>query len=243
MAAKKPLGLITFDIDDTLYATSDFVRIARENSLKAMVAAGLNIDMKTLRDELNEVIAEFTSNDEHHFDRLLWRLPASALNGVNPAILVGAGVAAYHDAVHNNLQPYEDVLEAVRRLKEQNYRLGIISQGITVKQAVKLVRLRVLPYLDRQAIFISDQTGISKANPKLYSSAAQRVNVDCAQCMHIGDRPDRDIDPANAAGWVTILNRRSGRYHERPGATPPAHTIHNFWDLLELLERDYMPAA
>jgi FMN phosphatase YigB (HAD superfamily) len=60
--------------------------------------------------------------------------------------------------------------------------------------------------------------------------------------MHIGDRPDRDIDPANRAGWITVLNRRSGRYHERPGQTPPAYTIHNFWDLLEIIERDFEPA-
>jgi len=56
-----------------------------------------------------------------------------------------------------------------------------------------------------------------------------------------GDRPDRDIDPANEAGWITVLNRRSGRYHERPGVTPPKYTIHNFYDLLEIVKRDFVP--
>ena len=60
--------------------------------------------------------------------------------------------------------------------------------------------------------------------------------------MSFFPRPDRDIDPANKAGWLSVLNRRSGRYHERPGVTPPAYVIHIFGDLLEIIERDFKPA-
>ena len=74
-------------------------------------------------------------------------------------------------------------------------------------------------------------------------SAAEVLGVKPAHCMHIGDRPDRDIDPANQAGWLTVLNRRTGRYHERPGQTPPAHVIHNFWDLIEIFDKSYEPAV
>jgi len=238
----KPLSLITFDVDDTLYATSDFVRMARENSVKAMIATGLKADFTLAMNELTEVVQEFTSNDERHFDRLLVRLPKECLDGINPAILIAAGVAAYHDTVFNHLAAYEDVLEGVKRLKEKGYRMGAISQGYTVKQAEKLVRLRILPCLDKHAIFLSDQMGMSKSNPKYYQRAAALLNLPPQQCMHVGDRPDRDIDPANESGWITVLNRRSGRYHERPGATPPAFTIHNFWDLTELIEKHFVPA-
>lgn len=242
MPGTKPLSLITFDVDDTLFATSEFVRLARANSLKAMIATGLKVDFDLAMNELTEVVQEFTSNDERHFDRLLVRLPTACLDGINPAILIAAGVAAYHDTVHNHLAPYEDVLECVKRLHERGFRMGALSQGYTVKQAEKLVRLRILPYLDKHAIFLSDQMGMSKANRKYYQRAAELLGLAPEQCMHVGDRPDRDIDPANEAGWVTVLNRRSGRYHERPGATPPAYTIHNFWDLGELIEKEFVPA-
>ena len=36
---KHPLSLITFDIDDTLYASTDFARLARENAMTAMINA------------------------------------------------------------------------------------------------------------------------------------------------------------------------------------------------------------
>jgi putative hydrolase of the HAD superfamily len=242
MPGPKPLGLITFDVDDTLYATSDFVRIARENSLKAMLEAGLDLPLDRVRTELEEVVQEFTSNDEHHYDRLLQRVPAEALNGINPAILIAAGVAAYRDTVVRELVPYEDVQEGIRKLHERGYRLGVASHGLTVKQAEKLVRLRILGFLDKRALFFSEQMGMSKSNPKFFLRAAALVGARPEQCLHVGDRPDRDIDPANEAGWLTVLNRRSGRYHERSGATPPAFTVHNFWDLLELVEREFTPA-
>lgn len=239
MAGKRPLSLITLDIDDTLYSSTDFARLARENAVKAMIQAGLKAEFKTAAAELDEVVGEFSSNDERHFDRLLQRLPPGALDGINPAILVAQGVVAYHETVHDRLMPYEDAQEALKRLHAQGFRLGVVSQGHTIKQAVKLVRLRILPYLDKNAIFFSDQVGMSKSNPKFFQHAAERLGVQAKECMHVGDRPDRDIDPANKAGWLTVLNRRTGRYHERPGETPPAYVIHNFWDLIEIVEREF----
>jgi len=242
MAGKRPLSLITLDIDDTIYSSTDFARLARENALKALIAVGLKIDLKSAQSEMDEVVSEFTSNDPNHLDRLLQRLPKATLDGINPAILVAAGVVAYRDTVHNSLKAYEDAIEAMKRLQAAGYRLGIVSQGVTIKQAEKLVRLRILPYLDKRAIFFSDQIATSKSNPKFFIRAAESVGAQPARCMHVGDRPDRDIDPANSAGWITVLNRRTGRYHERPGTTPPSYVIHNFWDLIEVLDKDFMPA-
>jgi len=241
MAGKRLVSLITFDIDDTLYSSSDFAHTARENAIKAMIAAGLKTDVKTALDELDEVVGEFSSNDEHHFDRLLQRLPAECLDGINPAILVATGVVAYRDTVHDGLILYEDAQECLRRLQAQRYHLGVVSQGWTVKQAEKLVRLKILPFLDRRAIFFSDQLGTSKGNSKFYTRVAKSFNVAPGQCVHVGDRPDRDIDPANEAGWITVLNCRSGRYHQRGSITPPAYTVHNFWDFLEIADRDFQP--
>src|SRR5205085_7117839 len=99
MSSKHPLALITFDIDDTLYASTDFARMARENALKAMIDAGLNVTLEQAAAELDEVVSEFSSNDEHHFDRLLKRIPNACLCGFNPAILVAIGVAEYHDTI------------------------------------------------------------------------------------------------------------------------------------------------
>ncbi len=239
MGGLKRVRAIFFDIDDTLYSTTEFVRKARANALRAMMASGLRADMETLAAELEEVVREFTSNDEHHLDRLLLRLPAEARGGANPAVLVAAGMVAYHDTVRQDLRPYEDALEVLRILSARGMCLGVISSGIAVKQAEKLVRLGVLPYLSPEAVLIGEQIGMSKTNPRLYIKAAESLGFKPAECMHVGDRPDTDIDPANEAGMITVLHARGGPYHSRQGRTSPAYTIHNFWDLLDILKRDF----
>ena len=68
------LDAVFFDIDDTLFPTSEFAKRARWNAVKAMVAAGLNASEKDVYAELSEVISEFTSNYGQHFDHLMKRL-------------------------------------------------------------------------------------------------------------------------------------------------------------------------
>src|SRR5262245_17354782 len=92
MAVNRKLRAIFFDIDDTLFSTSEFADKARRAAIDAMIAHGLLGEREAVVRELNEVVAEFTSNYEHHLDKLLLRLPQEALNGRNPAIFVAAGV-------------------------------------------------------------------------------------------------------------------------------------------------------
>ena len=91
------LRAVLFDVDDTLFSTTAFARKARANAVRAMVEAGLGLPEEVVARELDEVIAEFSSNYDHHFDKLLQRLRPSALAQLNPALVVAAGVVAYHD--------------------------------------------------------------------------------------------------------------------------------------------------
>jgi len=235
----RTLKAIFFDIDDTLYSTYEFSEMARENSIKAMTRAGLAMSKEQVRAELDEIIAEFSSNYEHHFDKLLLRIPKRYYKGVNPAVLVSAAIVAYHDTKFRHLNAYEDALEVLKLLYNTDLILGVITAGLTIKQAEKLVRLKVLPYLSPNAIFISDQIGISKPNVKLYQRACSDLNLKPTECMYIGDNPITDIDPPGQIGMITIRNRRSGRYLDVEGKFQPDYEIHNFWDLLDILREDF----
>jgi putative hydrolase of the HAD superfamily len=233
------LKAIFFDIDDTLFSTSDFARRARENSMEAMIRSGLKIDREVLLRELQEVISEFSSNYEHHFNKLLLRIPRSSYDGVNPAILIAAGVVAYHETKFRELAPYNDALEVLKVLARTSLIRGVITAGLEVKQAEKLIRLKVYDYLTPNAIFISDQIGISKPNVKLYQRACSDLGLRPSEAMYIGDNPTHDIDPPNEIGMITVRNRRSGKYLDHEGKTAPRHEIQNFWDLLRILEDVY----
>jgi putative hydrolase of the HAD superfamily len=233
------LRAIFFDIDDTLYSTSEFSEIARSNAIDAMIEAGLGLPREQLLVELDEVIREFSSNYEHHFDKLLLRIPKRFYKGVNTAILVAAGVIAYHETKVRQLAPYEDAFEVLRLLSKTNLILGIITEGLEVKQAEKLLRMRITPFLSPSGIFISDQLGISKPNPKLYQRACSDLNIKPSETMYVGDNPRYDIDPPNALGMITVRMRRGGKYQNEQGETKPAREVQNYWDLLDWLKQDF----
>ncbi|MGA1842240.1 MAG: HAD-IA family hydrolase [bacterium] len=233
------LKAIFFDIDDTLFSTSEFAKAARLNSVYAMIRAGLKCNVNECIQELKEVTEEFGSNYEHHYDRLLLRLPKESYKDINPAIIVAAGVVAYHQTKNSSLRPYDDVVETLRILSKTELILGIITAGLKIKQAEKLVRLDLLKYLDPRAIFITDQIGIGKPNIKLYKNACDALKLDPKSCMYVGDNPISDVDPPNKLGMITVLNRRSGKYLTIVGKTQPKYTISDMWELLKIVKEDF----
>jgi putative hydrolase of the HAD superfamily len=230
---------IFFDIDDTLYSTSEFTDLARSHALDAMIQAGLGVEKEVLIEELDEVINEFSSNYEHHFEKLLVRIPRRFYRGVNPSVIVAAGVVAYHDTKMRRLAPYEDAIEVLRILSRTDLILGVITEGLEVKQAEKLVRMRINQYLSPNAIFISNQIGISKPNPKIYQRACSDLNLKPSETMYVGDNPLHDVDPPNQIGMLTVRMRRGGKYQQIEGTTQPHKEVQNFWDLLDYLRQEF----
>lgn len=237
------LDAIFFDIDDTLCATSGFALRARRNAVRAMLAAGLRADEEQVFDELLEVIAEFSSNYEHHYDKLLLRLPPECLEGVNPVMVVAAGVAAYHDTKFRELAPYPGATELLRDLSALRVRVGVVTHGWTMKQAEKLVRLGLARFLDHDSIFISDLIGIAKPNPKLWAVALRRHGLSPERAMYVGDHPVNDIAPPKSLGMRTVLARLRHRTSEEPAALPaaqePDHVIASYAELRGLLRERY----
>jgi putative hydrolase of the HAD superfamily len=235
----RPLDAIFFDIDDTLFSTTVFAEKARRAAIEAMIGAGLKADREDALRELIEVLSEFSSNYGNHFDKVVDRLPPEAVRNVNRAVIVAAGVVAYHETKWRELRVYDDVYEVLQWLAQKPVVRGIISAGITIKQAEKLLRLKILEFLTPQAIFFTDQVGFSKPNPKLYRRVLQRLQLQPGRCLYVGDNPTHDIDPCNQEGWTTVRVRRSGRYNDEVGKTTPDYEVADFFALREILVREF----
>jgi len=233
------LRAILFDVDDTLYSTTEFAELARSSGVREMIRLGLKMEHEEVMRELREVIAEFSSNYEYHFDKLLLRMSPETYAGVNPAILVAGAVIAYHETKARQLQPLPDVREALEKLSKTDLTLGVITMGPQVKQAEKILRLGLMEYLDPGAIFISDQIGIGKPNVKLFMKACRQLAIWPLEAMYVGDNPPNDIDPPNQLGMSTVLVRREGKYSGVQGVTEPDDTIGSFYELLDILRDKY----
>jgi len=232
------LRAVLFDIDDTLVATSSFAKIARRNAAAAMVEAGLDLPLEEVVRELDEVIAEFSSNYDHHFDKLIQRLDFD-LGDKNQALVVAAGVVAYHDTKFKELRPFEDVIPLLTDLRAAGIATGIITHGWTVKQAEKLIRLKLVEHFEPNAIFISDQIGISKPNPKLYLTALRTLGLEPGEVMYVGDSPAHDVAPAKALGMISVFSSRASRYEIEKTGVLPDHSVADFTELRKILESEY----
>ena len=235
------LRALFLDIDDTLYSTSEFAATARRAALDAMIRHGLRISLDEALLELAEVIAEFGSNYPFHYDRLLRRLPPESIPPGNPAILVAAAIGAYHDTKYRSLFPFRDVPDVLARLAaETDLKIGVITEGLEIKQAEKLVRLDLVKWIARDAIFISDQIGISKPNRKLYLRACSEADVRPEEAMYVGDHPENDVAPAKAIGMIAVRHRWQGGKHAREECrVAPDYEIHEFLELLPILRDDF----
>ncbi len=237
----RKLRALFLDIDDTLYSTSEFAATARRAAMDAMIRHGLRLRLDEAMSELMEVIGEFGSNYPYHYDRLLRRLPPEALPEGNPAILVAAAVGAYHDTKYRSLFPFRDVPDVLQRLREgTDLKLGIITEGLEIKQAEKLVRLGLTRWIHADAIFISDQIGVSKPNRKLYQRACRDVGVKPEEAMYVGDHPENDIAPSKALGMVAVRHRwQGGKHAAEQGSVAPDYEIRSFHELLQILRDEF----
>jgi len=239
MKASSRLKAVFFDIDDTLFSTTAFAKNARTNSVRRMIKTGLKMPVEEVVQELNEVIHEFSSNYDRHFDQLLKRIPDKAYEGINPAFLVASGVIGYHQTKLNELKPFPDAVKALRTLNKTPLLLGVITAGLTVKQAEKLLRLDLYRYFHPHAIFISEQIGISKPNQKLFQKACGTMSLSPSEPMYVGDDPVNDIYPANAAGMITVRIRKESKRSRLTGETPPDYEITHYRKLLTILKNDF----
>lgn len=113
-----------------------------------------------------------------------------------------AKIRAYH--VKNNLwsQRDEAALPVLQRLKEQGYRLGVISNS-DGQVALLLQRLSLAEHLD--FIVDSGRVGVEKPHPEIFRIALEQAKLQPSEAVYVGDIYSVDILGAARAGLKGIL--------------------------------------
>lgn len=237
---KRKLSAVFFDVDDTLYSSSEFSALARLNSVKSMINIGLRIELKECLVILKDIMNRKPSNYKYLFDDMLKEVGKKRYPGVDRSILVAAAVVAYHNAKNTSLKPYADVKEVLKILSETtSLCLGVLSSGLAIKQAEKVYRCGLHRFLNPDAIFFSESLGVDKPNRDFFRIPCTRLKIRPEEALYVGDRPNIDVEPAKALGMVAVLNQRSGKYLQLKSRTKPDFIIHDFWELLECLNRNF----
>ncbi len=109
---------------------------------------------------------------------------------------------------------YPDVEPCLRELAD-GHRLGIVAnQPSAVRDALE--RDGVARFFELWNV--SEDVGLEKPDPRLYARAVTAAGVPAERTVMVGDRLDRDVRPAHAAGMRTVWVLR-GEAPDRPTAS------------------------
>lgn len=115
---------------------------------------------------------------------------------------VGSAVVEVHRREHlwTWVEPGIDV--ALARLREAGYRLGVISNADGRIEA--LLRSRGLR--DHfEFVLDSEVVGVEKPDPRIFEAGVERMALDPAECLYVGDLYPVDVVGARGAGLQAVL--------------------------------------
>ena len=165
---------VFFDIDDTLVDTSSFADLARHAAIESMCNNGLPLEPEEAYDLLKDIIKEKGSNYSKHFNIL-----TEEVLGKEDPLLVAIGMTTYHNVKFALLRPFPRTSAILIYLKSKGYKLGAITNGITIKQWEKLVRLNLYHFFD--IVITSEEVGVKKS-----IMIGNKLDVDCMGAVNAG---------------------------------------------------------
>ncbi|MBR6034120.1 MAG: HAD family hydrolase [Clostridia bacterium] len=116
--------------------------------------------------------------------------------------------AIYLKSFEDNWCLFDDVYDVIKRLYEQGYVLGVISNGDLEQQTDKLRRTGILKFFE--IVTTSSEYEYSKPDPQLYESIVARFGIDKNKMLMIGDQVEKDVLPCHEIGIDAIwLNRKN----------------------------------
>ncbi len=126
---------------------------------------------------------------------------ALALDVTGPDLL-----ASLTDAIV--FRPYPDAAPALERLAAGGLHLAVIANwDVSLPEVLARFGLAA-PFA---TIVTAAEVGVAKPDPRPFRVALDRLGVEPADCIHVGDDPATDVAGARSAGLAALLLDRSGR--------------------------------
>ncbi len=198
-ALSEEIELILFDLGGTIYDDETFTR--------ALFRAAR--ELNPALDE-HEFWAVYDEQRGQSSGSLRTAIAKRFAPGSDRATLV-ALAKKYWEYPAAALHP--DVKPALRSLAPR-FKLGLVANaGAAAKKALRR------DGLDRffSVIMLSEEAGIEKPDEEIFQRALEQAGVQADRAIHVGNRLDNDIRPAQRVGMKTIWVLR--------GDAPPAPTV------------------
>jgi putative hydrolase of the HAD superfamily len=220
----RDLEAVLFDLDDTLHDdTLAYKTAARlvSQSIASEYGIGAGALERAYVAQAEGFWSKMTS--EQLTTRIsgvrvtLWTA-ALATVGIEDARVAQRCADDYNRLRAESMELFPGALELLADLRERGLKLGLLTNGFSETHREKIALLGLNDAFD--AIFIADEVGMLKPDPLLFEHCCHTLGVAPARTAMVGDRYERDVRGAHAAGLRTIwLNVRNEGLP--PGAPPP----------------------
>lgn len=195
---------ILFDADETLFHFDSF------NGLKLMFSGfGVDFTQEDYEDyqKINKPLwvdyqnGIITASELQHNRFNLWALKLQVKTAdLNSAFL---------SAMAETCLPIDGALSLLDFLQGNGLKLGIITNGFTALQQVRLKKTGLGAYFE--IIVISEEVGVAKPHPDIFNHAIKIMgNPDRQKILMVGDNPHSDIIGGINAGldtcWINFNN-------------------------------------
>jgi putative hydrolase of the HAD superfamily len=101
-----------------------------------------------------------------------------------------------------------EVPETLARLKAMGYRLGVISNVVSLGQVPHNLRAYKLDHYF-EVVVTSSSFGFRKPSPRIFWEAARQLDLPPSACAYVGDTISRDVTGARRAGYGMSIQIKS----------------------------------
>lgn len=200
---------VIFDIEDTLFDYSLQIRMTRLNALRAMIEAGLPIDLESGYNKLKDIVDEYGSHYPRHFDKLLELLGLKW----NPAV-IAAGVVAYRETSDAYLKPFPETVPVLIKLRDLGYKIAVVSEGRSVKQWQKLIQLGIHHLFHK--VLISEDYGTEYIDKEFFRKCFGELKVKPEEVLYVCSNFKKGIYLGNKSRTNTVRIKKGDLALEKP---------------------------
>lgn len=134
------------------------------------------------------------------------------------------------------LDPYPDVIEGLKRIKELGYLIGPITNGNQEMVRIGVVERFAERGVQLDVYFTADMWGKNKPHPDIYLKSLEKVGLKPQEVLY-ATRVQLDVQGAKAVGLNVAWMDRAGETLEQYGYKPD-WVVKDFLELAKFLEEN-----
>lgn len=227
---------VIFDLDNTLCNTTDVI----EDALRSTFVQHLiyfpdkNIDdlillnIKTFENLIADPYVPLSSATIRVWFEVFEQLQ------IKPSLKIILQIIEHvRNEVNKRVRLIDGVLELMSYLRSKDIKIGVLSNGIFIDQASKLIELKIDDFVDY--LVTSDMYAADKPDPKIFKYLLNKMSISPNQTLMIGDDLLADIKGGHDIGIRTIYLIDGESRNVDTKLVKPDYIESNYRDILRLV--------